>query len=58
MLFGVGGAAIVTGIILFFVGEDEEERDGILLKRYHVWIARCDQHRSLQPPRFAVPALP
>lgn len=32
-----------------FVGEDGEIRDGVDLKRYHVWIARCDQHRGLEP---------
>jgi hypothetical protein len=32
-----------------FVGEDGEIRDGVDLKRYHVWIARCDQHRGLRP---------
>jgi hypothetical protein len=32
-----------------FVGEDAEERNGVTLKRYHVWIVRCDQHRGLEP---------
>jgi hypothetical protein len=31
-----------------FVGDDAEERDGVTLKRYHVWIARCDHHRDLE----------
>jgi hypothetical protein len=31
-----------------FVGDDAEERDDITLKRYHVWIAHCDQHRDLE----------
>jgi hypothetical protein len=30
-----------------FVGEDGEVRNGVELKRYHVWIARCDQHGGL-----------
>jgi hypothetical protein len=41
-----------------FVGEDEEVVDGEALPRYHVWIARCDDHRGLHTPRFSVPALP
>ena len=41
-----------------FVGEDDEVIDGEILPRYHVWIARCDDHRGLHPPRFSVPALP
>jgi hypothetical protein len=41
-----------------FVGDDRETRDGATLKRYHVWIVRCDHHRYLRPPRFSVPALP
>jgi hypothetical protein len=41
-----------------FVGEDEEIIDGEVLPRYHVWIARCDDHRGLRTPRFSVPALP
>jgi hypothetical protein len=41
-----------------FVGEDDEVIDGEVLPRYHVWIASCDNHRGLLPPRFAVPALP
>ena len=41
-----------------FLGEDDEVIDGEVLPRYHVWIARCDDHRGLHPPRFAVPALP
>jgi hypothetical protein len=39
-----------------FVGEDKEVFDGEVLPRYHVWIARCDHHRGLRTPRFAVPA--
>jgi len=39
-----------------FVGEDEEVIDDEVLPRYHVWIARCDHHRGLRTPRFAVPA--
>jgi len=39
-----------------FVGEDKEVIDGEVLPRYHVWIARCDGHRGLRTPRFAVPA--
>ena len=41
-----------------FVGEDKEVIDDEVLPRYHVWIARCDHHRGLRTPRFAVPALP
>jgi hypothetical protein len=41
-----------------FIGEDDEFIDGEILPRYHVWIARCDDHRGLHIPRFAVPALP
>jgi hypothetical protein len=40
-----------------FLGEDDEVIDGEVLPRYHVWIARCDDHRGLRTPRFAVPAL-
>jgi hypothetical protein len=40
-----------------FVGEDGEVRDGVDLKRYHVWIARCDHHRGLDSRRIAEPAL-
>jgi hypothetical protein len=32
-----------------FVGEDGEVRNGVELKRYHVWIARCEQHGGLGP---------
>lgn len=39
-----------------FVGDDNEAIDGEVWMRYHVWIARCDGHRGLRPPRFAVPA--
>jgi len=39
-----------------FVGEDGELRDGVDLKRYHVWIARCDDHRGLDSRPFAVAA--
>jgi hypothetical protein len=39
-----------------FVGEDDEVINGEVWKRYHVWIARCDHHRGLRTPRFAVPA--
>jgi len=39
-----------------FVGEDDEVIDGEVWMRYHVWIARCDHHRGLRTPRFAVPA--
>ena len=31
-----------------FVGDQDELRNGVKLKRYHVWIARCDQHRGLE----------
>jgi len=41
-----------------FLGADDEVIDGEVLPRYHVWIARCDDHRGLHPPRFSVPALP
>jgi hypothetical protein len=41
-----------------FVGEDSEIMDGQVLPRYHVWIARCDDHGGLRTPRFTVPALP
>ena len=41
-----------------FLGADDEVIDGEVLPRYHVWIARCDDHRGLHTPRFAVPALP
>jgi hypothetical protein len=41
-----------------FVGDDDEVIDGEVLPRYHVWIARCDDHRGLRTPRFSVPALP
>jgi hypothetical protein len=41
-----------------FLGQDDEVIDGEVLPRYHVWIARCDGHRGLRTPRFAVPALP
>jgi len=41
-----------------FLGEDDEVIDGEVLPRYHVWIARCDDHRGLSTPRFSVPALP
>lgn len=40
------------------VGDDNEAIDGEVWMRYHVWIARCDGHRGLRTPRFAVPALP
>jgi hypothetical protein len=39
-----------------FVGDDAEERDGETLKRYHVWIARCDHHRDLEAQPLAEPA--
>ncbi|MCW8984484.1 MAG: hypothetical protein OQK55_04010, partial [Thermoanaerobaculales bacterium] len=41
-----------------FLGADDEVIDGEVLPRYHVRIARCDDHRGLHTPRFAVPALP
>ena len=40
-----------------FVGDDNEVIDDQVWMRYHVWIARCNDHRSLRTPRFAVPAL-
>jgi len=39
-----------------FVGEEDEVINGEVWMRYHVWIARCDHHRGLRTPRFAVPA--
>jgi hypothetical protein len=39
-----------------FVGDDAEERNDVTLKRYHVWIVRCDHHRDLETDRIAVPA--
>ncbi len=39
-----------------FVGVDDEVIDGEVWMRYHMWIARCDNHRGLRPPRFAVPS--
>lgn len=39
-----------------FVGDDEEDIDGEIWMRYYVWLARCDHHRGLETPRFAVPA--
>jgi hypothetical protein len=39
-----------------FVGEDGELRDGVDLKRYHVWIARCDHHRGLDSRPFDLAA--
>ncbi len=32
-----------------FVGDDDEVIDGRVLMRYHMWIARCDDHFALMP---------
>jgi hypothetical protein len=41
-----------------FVGDDAEERNGVTLKRYHVWIARCDHHRDLESVETVAVAKP
>ena len=39
-----------------FFGDDAEERNDVTLKRYHVWIVRCDHHRDLESERLGEPA--